>query len=197
MKKLPNIGEILSAPLVAAASANSNMISEQTRFMMETCFVSRDTDLYEPIMIEMAIAKNIAAETDDDSTEISVINSSFKIPLLTLVPLNSLVVKTVDIDFSLEVVSHTSNAKSLKESNEASHSENELLDNKSQKQKPVLTGKLSYDSNDKASYRSHNSSKLNVKIHADTIPLPLGVTTLIDIYVKSINTIPKANKDDI
>lgn len=195
MKKLPNIGEILSAPLVAAASANSIMISEQTKFMMETCFVSRGTDLFEPLMIEMTISKNTFKQTDDNIPRTIVANSTFKIPLLTLVPLNSLVVSSVDVDFCLEVVSHTS--KSSQENLKNSNSENKLLNNESGKQNPVLTGKLSYDANDKASYRSHNASKLNVKIHADTIPLPLGVTTLIDIYVKSINATSKINKDDI
>jgi hypothetical protein len=191
-KQLPKISDLLSAPLVAAASANSFMIREQTRFLMDTCFISKGNNQYEPLMIEMSMSKSVISENENHEMKIHEVVSTFKIPLLTLVPINSLVVDNVDIDFSLEIVSYTgSQGNSSDENEEKEKTSDNMLERGSRNNESVLSGKLSYDSKDKGSNRSHNASKLNVKIHAGTIPLPMGITTLIDLYVKSINAIPK------
>jgi hypothetical protein len=190
-KQLPKIGDLLSAPLVAAASANSIMIREQTRFLMDTCFISKGSNQYEPLMIEMSMSKSVLSEDENHEMKRQDITSSFKIPLLTLVPINSLVVDNVDIDFSLEIVSYTSNQGNSSEKSENERASKGMIDRNSKNDESVLSGKLSYDANDKGANRSHNAAKLNVKIHAGSIPLPVGVTTLIDLYVKSINAIPK------
>ncbi len=195
-KQLPKIENLLSAPLVAAASANSVMIKEQTRFLMDTCFVAKGDNQYEPVMIKMSIARTIISEGKNGEVKSEDITSTFKIPLLTLVPINSLVVDNVDVDFSLEIVSYSDNQAnaSRKENEQQKLSDNLLNDNASEKG-AVLSGKLSYDANDKGANRGHNASKLNVKIHAGTIPLPTGVTALIDLYVKSINAVPEKTKE--
>ncbi|MBN1990564.1 MAG: DUF2589 domain-containing protein [Bacteroidales bacterium] len=185
-KQLPKVADLLSAPLVAAASANSFMVREQTRFLMDTCFVSKGDNRYEPVIIEMTLTKSVISEGDNNEVTKQEITSTFGIPLLTLVPLNSLAVDNVDIDFSLEIVSYEASQSSGNESRE----EQAGNPNQTTTKEPVLTGKLSYDSSDKKENRSHNASKLNVKIHAGTIPLPVGLTTLIDLYVKSINATP-------
>jgi hypothetical protein len=191
-KQLPEIGSLLSAPLVAAASANSIMIKEQTRFLMDTCFIAKGNNQYEPLMIEMSLSRSIISEDVNNELKRQELVATFKIPLLTLVPINSLVVDNVDIDFSMEIVSYSEAQKdSSAEKEEGKNTSSGLLGNNTQSNKTTLSGKLSYDANDKGSNRSHNASKLNVKIHAGTIPLPQGVTTLIDLYVKSINAIPK------
>ncbi len=189
-KQLPRIADLLSAPLVAAATANSFMVREQTRFLMDTCFIAKGLNQYEPVMIEMSLSKSILSEDETHEFKRQEIITTFQIPLLTLVPLNSLVVDNVDIDFCLEIVSYTgctSNTSSQPEENSAE----DKWHQKSNSSEPALSGKLSYDATDKGENRSHNASKLNVKIHAGTIPLPIGVTTLIDLYVKSINAVPK------
>lgn len=189
-KQLPRIADLLSAPLVAAATANSFMVREQTRFLMDTCFIAKGSNQYEPVMIEMSLSKSILSKDENSEIKRQEIITTFQIPLLTLVPLNSLVVDNVDIDFCLEIVSYTgstSNASSHPEENSAE----DKWHQKSNSNEPALSGKLSYDAKDKGENRSHNASKLNVKIHAGTIPLPIGVTTLIDLYVKSINAVPK------
>ena len=183
--KLPKIGDILGAPLVAAVSANSTMVREQTKFLMETCFVSKGNNLYEPMMIEMSLSRFI--EDDRNESGLKEINTTFQIPLLTLVPMNSLVVDSVEVDFSLEIVSQSASQSSVQIKGEKDNSSNSnILKNDVQ-----FSGKLSYDSNDKASNRTHNASKLNVKIQTKSIQLPLGVTSLIDMYIKSINVLPK------
>lgn len=181
-KQLPMVADLLSAPLIAAASANSFMVKEQTRFLMDTCFVAKGDNRYEPVVIEMSLSKSVMTESDNHQIKQQRIESVFQIPLLTLVPLNSLAVSNVDIDFSLEIVSYVNE--------NSSNSNGDNTTQPSGNKNTGLTGKLSYDANDKSDNRSHNASKLNVKIHAGTVPLPLGVTTLIDLYVKSINAIP-------
>lgn len=162
MKQAPRIEEILSAPLIAAAKANTEMLKEQTRFIMEICFEMNPDNTYKPRMVELLLSDG----------------SSFEVPIITLIPLNSLAVDNVDIDFSLEIISQINNT----------HKESmSLNDGDKERAKTSLSGRLSYDSNDTKSARSHNSSKLNVKINAKSIPIPTGVTTLIDIYLKSIS----------
>ena len=139
----------------------------------------------------MSITKSVISEEPNHHIVQQNIVSTFKIPLLTLVPVNSLVVDNVDIDFSLEIVSYTNDKNTKENDMEDKAGTGNILDRDSRNNKPGLSGKLSYDASDKGSNRSHNASKLNVKIHAGTIPLPLGVTTLIDLYTKSINAIPK------
>lgn len=194
-KQLPSMADLLGAPLVAAATANSFMVREQTRFLMDTCFVSKGDNLFEPVMIELSLTKNIISENDKHEVASQEVVVTFKIPLLTLVPLSSLVVDNVDIDFSLEIVSYTGNNGNGATEEQEDSANKEGWSKKKEGQEPVLTGKLSYDANDKSQNRSHNASKLNVKIHAGTIPLPTGVTTLIDLYVKSINAVPKQTKE--
>lgn len=184
-KQPPKIADLLSAPLVAAASANSYMVREQTRFLLDTCFVTKGPNLYEPLMIEMSLSKSLLTEDENHVLNRQDIVSTFKVPLLTLVPFNSLVVDNVDIDFSMEIVSYSANTSTSTTKEEKSETGNSSGSNE-----PVLTGKLSYDANDKSESRSHNASKLNVKLHAGTIPLPPGLTTLIDMYVKSISAVP-------
>lgn len=184
-KQLPKVADLLSAPLIAAASANSFMVREQTRFLMDTCFVAKGENRYEPVIIEMTLSKSVITEGENNEVKRQEITSTFGIPLLTLVPLNSLAVDNVDIDFCLEIVSYDDTQQTNSESNPAQNG----TQNQASRE-PVLSGKLSYDANDKKDNRSHNASKLNVKIHAGTIPLPVGLTTLIDLYVKSINATP-------
>lgn len=108
-KQPPKIADLLSAPLVAAASANSYMVREQTRFLLDTCFVTKGPNLYEPLMIEMSLSKSLLTEDENHVLNRQDIVSTFKVPLLTLVPFNSLVVDNVDIDFSMEIVSYSAN----------------------------------------------------------------------------------------
>lgn len=191
-KQLPSMVDLLSAPLVAAASANSYMVREQTRFLMDTCFVAKGSNQFEPIMIEMSLTRSVMKEGAGDGPPFQTVRSVFQVPILTMVPLNSLAVDNVDIDFSMEVVSYSSNTSTTTTKKEEPNAGTSGWYDKSASNEPALTGKLSYDSNDKSENRSHNASKLNVKIHAGTVPLPTGVTTMIDLYLKSINAVPSS-----
>ncbi len=185
----PDVESLISAPLIAASNANSAMAREQARFLMDFCF-QKDGDSYKPVMIEMHFHQSALepGDTDDDQTHrIRRVNTTFEIPLMTIIPISSLAVETVDLEFDLEISSqyqHDDKSSSKK-------------DSKSQLQgsgsETKLKGKISYDSKENADqsssnqYRSRNSSKLKVNLHAGQLPLPVGVNMMIDLYSKSIH----------
>jgi len=112
---------------------------------------------------------------------------------LTIVPLNSLAVQSVDINFEMQVNSSFSETQS---------------DTKAQETKaegsfeakigwgPVsvtIRGSASYDSKDSSTHDTHyeksNSAKYTVNVHAGQLPLPKGVNTIIEAFAQSISPI--------
>lgn len=155
-----NLDSIISAPMVAVSKANSIMLSGQSEFILNYCFykitAADNTTTYEPKMIVLAVKKG---------TE----NTSFiEIPLLTLLPINSLAIDRMKVEFNMEITS----ISSYKANN------NDSLDRKAQ-----LSGKLSGDK--KNNDNNLNSSKnLSVFVEASKLPLPNGLLNIIDMYSK-------------
>jgi len=183
-----DIDSLISAPLIAASNANSAMAREQAKFLMEFCF-KQDGDSYTPVLIEMHLQQSALefGETKGDPHEIRRINTIFQIPLITIIPISSLAVETVDVEFDLEI------------SSQYQHDDDES-DKKDMQSKlhgfgtgPKLRGKISYDSKENINqtttnkYRSQNSSKLKVNVHAGQLPLPVGVNMMIDLYSKTVH----------
>lgn len=99
---------LIGGPLNAAAKANSAMALSQTKFMLETCFQKDGTDeqvSYKPIMIQMTLTRGVITQKEDGTVEIKPLSTQFDLPLLTIMPLNSLAVDTVTVDFEMEVKS--------------------------------------------------------------------------------------------
>ncbi len=198
--------DLIGAPLKAATNANNSMALTQTKFMLDTCFtkeVDGDTTNYKPIIISMQLERGVLvpAVYDDTGAEttpakIDKVTTSFNLPLLTVVPLNSLAVDEVDIKFEMEVKSSfsedTAESQTTTASAEASFSAGIG---------PVsISGSASYSSEDNSSRNTHyeksNSAKYNLHIHAGQLPMPTGVTTIIDAFSKSIEpvTMPTAEQ---
>lgn len=176
-----DIEGIISAPLIAAARANSKMQAEQTKFMMEFCF-GKNGDSYDPVMIEMSLTKY---EYDPNNPEKLIpYTTKFKIPLLTLVPMNSLAVENVNIDFEMEITSQT---KATSQSNLSKSNQQEPQEDKTQL-KGKLTNSYSNKSDSSSNYEQtkKKSSSLSVNVKAGTLPLPVGVTTILELYTKAI-----------
>jgi hypothetical protein len=198
-----NIESIISAPLVAAASANAMMLKEQTKFLMDFCFTKKDGDLYDPVLIEMSVTKAVLepGENAGDNPTIRKIQTYFKLPLLTIIPINSLAVDNVTVDFNMEIISQTLVDSDSGKTNSAIWGPSD--------EKTQLKGKISYDSKEqnnkstKSERKSQNSSKLTVHVNASPLPLPIGISTILDLYVRSIFpstqnelTQPEDNKDN-
>jgi len=193
-----NIDQVISAPLVAASTANAMMLKDQARFLMEFCFNAvekKDADgnvigvTHSPIMINMVMTRSVIDPTKDpnDPDSIKRIEMTFSVPVLTLIPINSLAVDEVRIDFDMEITSQTTSA------NDSSRT-SAMNDGSDTTQ---LKGKISYDSRENGSKtaRRQNSSKLKVHVHAGNLPLPVGVTAMLDMYVKSINPVQTPSGD--
>ncbi|MFC5045262.1 DUF2589 domain-containing protein [Aquimarina hainanensis] len=190
-KKTPNnsqgiaIEQLLAAPFVAAASANAAMAKKQTAFLMDTCFdVENDDgfgeDVYHPKMISMTITKNtlLSDKEEKGTPKMEQVTSTFQVPLLTLIPFNSLSVKEVNVKFDLEIISQNDESVTTTKKGEKG------------KDEAQLKGAVSYDSSTKEQnqYQRRNASKLSVEMNAGTLPLPVGFTALLDLYTKNISS---------
>lgn len=192
---------LIGGPLNAAADANAKMAVTQTKFLLDTCFnyegEGKDRK-YKPIMITMELNRPIIKDTGDGNGPIvtpAVVQ--FHLPILTIVPLNSLGVDSVNIEFDMEVKSsfaeENSTEKQTKMAAEASFEAKLGVGCFS----VTVRGSASYDSSEtnkqSQHYQKSNSAKYHVAVHAGQLPLPTGVTTIIDAFSKSIEpiTLPK------
>lgn len=161
------IEELLAAPFVAATSANSKMAQEQAKFLMETCFDS-ENGAFSPKMISLTV--NNTKESSSDTTSELI---TFQLPLITIIPFNSLCVKDVSVKFDLEIISHVSSITNDDEKN-----------NDKTQMRGSVSSSNDVTENNKSQRR--NQSKMSVEINAGSIPLPVGLTTLLDFYTKNI-----------
>lgn len=171
-----SMDQIIGAPLRATAKANAMMAKEQIGFMMDFCF-KKDGNNFEPVMIEMMMttSKLEPAEDPDDSPVLRRFKTKFNLPLLTLIPLNSLAVESFEIDFDMEVTSIEQEESSSK-STKGEEGEKELK----------LMGKVSNKSENQrarnSQYQKKVDSKLSVNVKGGQLPLPVGITSIIDLY---------------
>ena len=160
-------------------------------------------DNYSPIMIVMSLTRGVitpgVAVTDDKgvttttATTIQTLTTQFNLPLLTIIPLNSLAVSTVDITFEMEV-------NSSFDERQTDTKESESKGEGSFEAKVVwgpisvtIRGSASYDSKDSSTHDTHyqksNSAKYTVNVTAGQLPLPKGVNTIIEAFTQSISPI--------
>jgi len=186
---------LIGGPLNAAAKANASMALTQTKFMLDTCFTksSDEGNDYQPIMINMTLTRGVIDESSDEGVKINSFDTKFELPLLTIIPLNSLGVDEVNVTFEMEVKSsygedtHEEQSKQLQaeSSFEAKFGYGCFS--------ATVKGSVSYDQKESSSrdthYQKSNSAKYTVNVHAGQLPLPQGVTTIIDAFSKSIEPI--------
>ena len=182
--------ELIGAPLVAAAQANNMMALTQTKFMLETCFALTtigEREIYKPIMINMTLTRPVI---NADGSAGEPIESDFNLPLLTIIPLNSLAVNEVKVNFEMEVKSSYSNENSA-DSSEENTDKNSISrkvnnDNISAELNGVVAVTDKSSTNDSSSSKKSNSAKYEINAYAGQIPLPVGVTTIIETFSQSI-----------
>jgi hypothetical protein len=162
-------------------------------------------DNYSPIMIVMSLTRGVitpgsapvvAADgtvIPGTATTIQSMTTQFNLPMLTIVPLNSLAVSTVDITFEMQVNSSYDEKQSDSKSSE---SKGEGSFEAKIGWGPIsvtIKGSASYDSKDSSTHDTHyqksNSAKYTVNVHAAQLPLPKGVNTIIEAFTQSISPI--------
>ena len=189
------VKSLIGAPLKAAAEANSMMARTQTEFLLTTCFNKigdgKDEKL-EPIMITFNVTRSVL-KSDGTPADPGDATVTFTLPLLTIIPLNSLAVDDVKVHFEMEVKSSTS-------------TDTESSQEKGMEAKADITAKGgvgcfsvevhgSVSASSKASssqkdhYEASNNAKYEIDVHAGQLPLPRGVTTIIDAFTKNIDPI--------
>lgn len=194
---------LIGAPLNAAANANAAMAVTQTKFLLDTCF-SKEEDKdkkisYKPIMIKMSLTRGVIQPQPPGQDgkipppEIVPVTTTFDLPLLTILPLNSLGVDNVNVTFEMEVKS--SFAEEQSEATETTIKASTEFEVKVGwgPVSATVKGSASYDHKDSANHSTHyeksNSAKYTVLVHAGQLPLPQGVNTIIQAYTMAIQPI--------
>ena len=186
---------LIGGPLNAAATANAAMALTQTKFMLDTCFTSTgtgDTRNFKPIMINMTLTRGVIDQSVTPA-KIDQFDTKFKLPLLSIIPLNSLAVAPVALPFALEVKSaygesassSTENSTKVDVGFEASFGWGPIS--------ATVKGNVSSSSLDKSEKNSHydksNSAKYTVSVHAGQLPLPKGVGIIIEAFAGAIQPV--------
>lgn len=178
---------LLGAPLKATADANAMLARSQTQFILSTCFDKSDSgDKLIPKMITFKLERGVI--NPDGSLSKEKVGMDFSIPLLSIIPLNTLAVDELDVSFEMEVKSST-------EHNHETHddlkhaSEGKLTNSyKSDRYSCEMHGTLARKSSrsDDSSESSSAHARYDIKLHAGQSPLPTGLTTILDIFSKNI-----------
>lgn len=137
-----------------------------------------------------APATPVVPTIPEPKADIQDIETAFTLPLLTIIPLNSLAVQTVNIDFEMEVKSSYgedhSNESSKSMAAEASFEAKINYGIFSASVKGSASTKSEEKSSESSHYEKSNSAKYTVGVTAGQIPLPDGVKTIIDAFAGAI-----------
>lgn len=186
------IKSLIASPLDAAALANGMMARNQTRFMLSTCFDTNAQGELTPIMIDFTITRSVI-KPDGTPASPSEAEVKFKLPLLTIIPLNSLAVDDVKVHFEMEVKSSNSVDKETSKDTETSAEGKFSAKYNAGLFSCEVSGSVSSSSKShsaqKEHYESSNQAKYEIDVHAGQLPLPVGVTTIIDAFTKNITPI--------
>lgn len=190
------LDSLIAGPLNAAAKANCAMALSQTKFMLDTCFqkVGEDAEaVYKPVMIKMTLTRGVLSTKQDGSVEITPLTTEFDLPLLTIMPINSLAVDEVSVNFEMEVKSNCAEEEN-KESSKDFSGEASLEAKVGWGPLSVsIKGNASYSSHDSETHNTHyeksNSAKYTINVHAGQLPLPKGVNTIIEAFSKAIEPV--------
>ncbi|WCN09840.1 DUF2589 domain-containing protein [Marinomonas mediterranea] len=184
---------LLGAPLKAATDANGMMARTQTQFLLSTCFNKDDaTGNLDPIMVSFNITRSIINQDGSAATPPTA-NVQFNLPLLTLIPLNSLAVDDVKVHFEMEVKSSTSTDHETSSEQETAAKADLTAKYNAGLFSVEVHGSVSHNSKTTSQqsehYEASNQTKYEVDVHAGQLPLPTGVTTIINAFTKNIDPI--------
>lgn len=192
------MGSLIGGPLNAAAQANAAMATTQTKFMLDTCFKQSGTapDIsYEPLMINMSLTRPVIAPpaAAGGAPVISQATTTFNLPLLTIIPLNSLGVDSAAVTFEMEVKSSFSEDASQTQETQVKAAASFEAKIGYGPFSATVKGSASYDHKDSSTHSTHyqksNSAKYTVNVHAGQLPLPKGVNVIIEAFAQAIQPI--------
>lgn len=197
------MGDLIGGPLMAATKANNQMVMTQTKYILDTGFnrINKQKDdkkppeyEYDPIVVSVKLKRPvITQETDKDGKTkdiITTVETVVEMPLISLIPIPSLGVDTVDITFDMEVKSSFGSTQSQ------SHSD-KLAEQGSFEAKfgwgPFsvdVKGSVSHNeqnaSSSKTTHQASNSAHYHVEVHASQQEMPKGMSLLLEAYAKNV-----------
>ncbi|WP_255493512.1 DUF2589 domain-containing protein [Myroides sp. WP-1] len=174
-----NIESIISAPLIALSKANSMMLNGQALSILNQYFIKTKKKkkdystsvqtIYRPKMINMILTSNRKIDGEITSQEVI-----FQIPLISLVPLNTIALQKMRVIFNLDITSTTSYINNT----------NDIIERKAQ-----LNGKISNNSSEnpmQENYTKASQRALKIDLKAGSLPLPLGILNILEVYSKNL-----------
>lgn len=188
----PVVAEVIGTPEIPAHNNYSPVMIVMT---LSRGVITPGTPGKAAVAADPTAVPPVAAQSAVDATPaiIQTVKTEFNLPMLTVVPLNSLAVETVDINFEMEVKSSFSE--------EASQTTDKQVKTEGSFEAKAgwgpfsvtVKGSASYDSKDSSTHSTHyqksNSAKYTVNVHAGQLPLPKGVNTIIEAFTQSIQPI--------
>lgn len=177
---------LIGAPLKAAADANGMLARSQTQFILSTCFDTdkENNDRLVPKMISFNIERTVIDA--DGNIAPKTATMGFSIPLLTLIPINTLAVDELDIAFEMEVKSSSEyNHETSTDAEQAAHGQM-TSPYQADKFSCEMHGTLTNANAESSTGTRGGNARYEIKLHAGKSPLPLGLTTIIDAFTKNI-----------
>ncbi len=163
------------------------MAREQVKFLMNTCF-RQAGDVYEPVMITMSMTWGVLAPgTAEGSASVRQMSTKFHLPLITILPINSLAVEDITVEFDMEVHSQ------FEVEEEAA--EGPLASPQGERSAYELAGSIQHGSAQGAWSQHDRSAHLAVNVTAGNLPLPVGVAVILDAYSKAILPTDSSQKE--
>ncbi|MBQ4836914.1 MULTISPECIES: DUF2589 domain-containing protein [Pseudoalteromonas] len=202
---------LIGAPLKAATDANAMIANAQTQFILTTCFEkSNDSgNQLVPKMVNFTLSRSVIEKDGSISTQ--PIKMDISIPLMTLIPINSLAIEKLKVSFNMEVKSSREIKK--KEDREqkdvpsksrrttmqgrrqrSTHGKKQNSEPSSKPQQAhdfetELHGSLAKSAQgEQQSSAAHASYE--VTLEAGQLPLPNGITTILEIFSKNMMPLP-------
>lgn len=180
---------LIGAPLKAATDANAMIAQSQTQFIINNCFekISEDSQDLRPIMVSFQLERQVLTPQGIPSKTPLVMDIS--VPLMTLIPINSLAIETLKISFQMEVKSSREFTRETS-SERRQRSTAKGLSNgyKAHEFDTELHGTLS--SKGKDSGNNSAGANYEITLTAGQLPLPKGMTAILDIFTKNMAPLP-------
>ena len=185
---------LIGAPLKAAADANGMMAKSQTQFLLSTCFEKSQDEqgLLTPIMVQFRLQRRQLQP--DGSLHPDSPSLDFSLPLMTLIPINSLAIESLNVSFEMDVKSSTEYNHESSEDQKAASS-GRFSDYKGAHFSSEMHGNLS--NSNKKTGESKANARYEIELTAGQLPLPRGITAIIDIFTQNLAPLPAkaANAD--
>jgi hypothetical protein len=193
------IDDLITKPLISIVRAQEEMAKEQIKDLLKSCFYF-DGEYYKPIMLKMSLTRAVieSGEKINDQPKIEHIITYFNLPLITLFPLNSLGISTVNIDFDMEVTSQYSLDINIDDDEE--NESDKITSQAPWFKRPSNIEILGKIAPQKATYNNFNTginqsesrsqnASYSIDVTASPLPLTKGLLAIIEAYTKAIEPI--------